>query len=90
VQDNGLIEEVSPSIVTDEINNLLTMIPSRLKIENAVFSLNKDGAPDLMALEPFLIKHIGKLSKMMSLMMYWSSLIPIGSCQALMLIQWYH
>ncbi|MCH97378.1 RNA-directed DNA polymerase (Reverse transcriptase), partial [Trifolium medium] len=43
--DNGLIEEVIHSIVTDNVNNLLTMMPSVAEIHNAVFSMNKNGAP---------------------------------------------
>ncbi|MCH96434.1 RNA-directed DNA polymerase (Reverse transcriptase), partial [Trifolium medium] len=77
VHDNGLIEEVIPSIVSEEINNLLTMIPSRLEIENAVFSMNKEGAPGPAALEPFSFKLTGRLFKMMSLMQFWSFLTPI-------------
>ncbi|MCI05544.1 RNA-directed DNA polymerase (Reverse transcriptase), partial [Trifolium medium] len=43
--DNGLVEEVIPKLVNDNTNNLLTMLPSALEIKNAVFSMNKDGAP---------------------------------------------
>jgi hypothetical protein len=45
VVDNGLIEEVIPALVTEDINNLLTLMPSFVEIENVVFSMNKDGAP---------------------------------------------
>lgn len=43
--DNGLVDEVIPKLVNDNINNLLTLLPSNLEIKNAVFSMNKDGAP---------------------------------------------
>lgn len=45
VQDNGLVEEVIPALVTEQVNNLLTMLPSTSEIKNAVFAMNKDGAP---------------------------------------------
>ncbi|MCI07075.1 RNA-directed DNA polymerase (Reverse transcriptase), partial [Trifolium medium] len=45
VTDNGLIEDVIPNLLTDNINNMLTMLPSFDEIKNAVFSLNKDSAP---------------------------------------------
>jgi hypothetical protein len=44
-QDNGMVEEVIPKLITDSINTLLTLLPSVLEIKNAVFSMNKDGAP---------------------------------------------
>jgi hypothetical protein len=37
VHDNGLIEEVIPTTVTDNINNLLTLMLSIAEIKNAVF-----------------------------------------------------
>jgi len=43
--DNGLVNEVIPSLITDRINNMLTLIPSYEEIHQAVFSLNKDSAP---------------------------------------------
>ncbi|CAJ2645220.1 unnamed protein product [Trifolium pratense] len=45
ILDNGLIEEVIPELVTIDINSMLTLLPSLSEIHNAVFSLNKDGAP---------------------------------------------
>lgn len=45
VTQNGMIEEVIPNLITDRINNMLTMLPSDEKISNAIFSLNKDSAP---------------------------------------------
>ncbi|GAU50883.1 hypothetical protein TSUD_411120 [Trifolium subterraneum] len=43
--DNGLIEEVIPSLITEDINKMLTLMPSLAEIQSAVFSMNKDGAP---------------------------------------------
>ncbi|GAU50480.1 hypothetical protein TSUD_409650 [Trifolium subterraneum] len=45
LQDQLLVEEVIPSLIDDNVNTLLTLIPSRDEIKNAVFSLNKDSAP---------------------------------------------
>ncbi|MCI28042.1 RNA-directed DNA polymerase (Reverse transcriptase), partial [Trifolium medium] len=43
--DSLLAEEVIPNLVTDEVNALLTMVPSHDEIKTAVFALNKDSAP---------------------------------------------
>ncbi|GAU35456.1 hypothetical protein TSUD_364120 [Trifolium subterraneum] len=45
LQDSLLVEEVIPSLISDNVNTLLTMLPSKEEIKNAVFSLNKDSAP---------------------------------------------
>lgn len=45
LQDQSLIDEVIPSLIDEPVNNMLTMMPSFLEIRNAVFDLNKDGAP---------------------------------------------
>jgi hypothetical protein len=45
LQESLLAEEVIPSLVTDEINVVLTMLPSHDEINAAVFALNKDSAP---------------------------------------------
>ncbi|MCH80179.1 ribonuclease H protein [Trifolium medium] len=44
-QETLLVSEVIPSLVTDDINAILTMLPSHAEIKAAVFSLNKDSAP---------------------------------------------
>ena len=44
LQDQLLVEEVIPSLVTDNTNQMLTMVPSSDEIHSAVFSLNKDSA----------------------------------------------
>jgi hypothetical protein len=41
-----MIEDVIPNLITVRINNMLTLLPSMEEISNAVFSLNKDSAPD--------------------------------------------
>jgi ribonuclease HI len=45
LQDELVVDEVIPSIIDDRVNDLLTLLPSSLEIKNAVFDLNKDGAP---------------------------------------------
>jgi hypothetical protein len=45
LQDQLLVDEVIPNLVSDSVNALLTMLPSYEEIKNAVFSLNKDSAP---------------------------------------------
>jgi hypothetical protein len=45
LQDEALIDDVIPSVINDNLNGMLTMIPSPSEIKNAVFELNKEGAP---------------------------------------------
>jgi len=45
LQDDLLVEEVIPSLIDENTNNLLTMIPNEDEIKAAVFSMNRDGAP---------------------------------------------
>jgi hypothetical protein len=45
LQDSLLAEEVIPNLVNDDINALLTVLPSYSEIKAAVFALNKDSAP---------------------------------------------
>ncbi|GAU41845.1 hypothetical protein TSUD_177560 [Trifolium subterraneum] len=44
-QDSLLAEEVVPNLVTNDVNAVLTMLPSHDEIKAAVFALNKDSAP---------------------------------------------
>jgi len=39
------VQEVIPNLVDENVNTLLTMLPSHLEIKNAVFDLNTEGAP---------------------------------------------
>ncbi|MCH89944.1 RNA-directed DNA polymerase (Reverse transcriptase), partial [Trifolium medium] len=43
--DPLLAEEVIPKLITDDINALITLLPSHQEIKAAVFALNKDSAP---------------------------------------------
>jgi hypothetical protein len=45
LQEPLLAEEVIPHLVTDEVNALMTLLPSHQEIKAVVFSLNKDSAP---------------------------------------------
>jgi hypothetical protein len=45
LQEHLLVEEVIPNLISDNVNTLLTMLPSCYEMKNAVFSLNKDSAP---------------------------------------------
>ncbi|GAU26607.1 hypothetical protein TSUD_102140 [Trifolium subterraneum] len=45
LQDDGLIEELIPNLISDDTNKMLSMLPSHIEIENVVFNLNKNGAP---------------------------------------------
>ncbi|PNY03410.1 ribonuclease H [Trifolium pratense] len=45
VHDQLLVEKVIPNLVGDNINALLTVLPSAEEIKHAFFDLNKDGAP---------------------------------------------
>lgn len=45
LQVDELVEEVIPNAISYNTNSMLTMIPTNEEIKNAVFALNKDGAP---------------------------------------------
>ena len=40
-----MVEDIIPSLVNDQTNNVLTTIPSAKEIQDAVFALNKEGSP---------------------------------------------
>lgn len=62
LQDQLLLEEIIPNMVNDSINNLVTLLPSKEEIKNAVFFiLIKMLLQDLMALELVSFKHNGIL-----------------------------
>lgn len=43
--DTNVVEDVIYSLVTSNMNNILTSLPSFEEIRSAVFSLNKNSAP---------------------------------------------
>jgi hypothetical protein len=61
--DTGLVEEVIPKLINDNTNNLLTMLPSLMEIKNAVFSMNKDGAPGPYGFGAFFFQTYWEITK---------------------------
>jgi hypothetical protein len=57
LQDSLLAEEVIPNLVSDEVNSILTMLPSKDEIKAAVFALNKDSAPGPDGFGAFFFQH---------------------------------
>lgn len=47
-QDNYLVEDVIPKLVTEQTNNLLTMLPTEQEIHSAISNLRResDAGPD--------------------------------------------
>ncbi|WJX46320.1 rhamnogalacturonan endolyase [Trifolium repens] len=58
-----LTEEVIPSLVTEDINAILTMLPSHSEIKAAVFALNKDSAPGPDGFGAFFYQHFWDIVK---------------------------
>ncbi|MCH79620.1 RNA-directed DNA polymerase (Reverse transcriptase), partial [Trifolium medium] len=56
-KDSLLAEEVIPNLVTDDVNALLTMLPSHDEIKAAAFALNKDRAPGPDGFGAFFYQH---------------------------------
>ncbi|WJX17562.1 hypothetical protein P8452_07464 [Trifolium repens] len=72
--DSRLVDEVIPHLVTDDVNEILTMLPSAEEIKAAVFALNKDSAPGPDGFGGrFFIKMLS--------MLYLNSLLQVGSYQ---------
>jgi len=45
LQVNSLVEDDIPKLISEETNNMLTILLSMEEVRNVVFSLNKEGAP---------------------------------------------
>jgi hypothetical protein len=45
LQVNNLIEDSIPHLISDELNSMLTRLPSSSEVQEAVLAMNKDGAP---------------------------------------------
>jgi len=45
-QVSNLVEETIPILVNQQTNNMWTIAPTAFEIHDAVFALNKEGAPD--------------------------------------------
>jgi ribonuclease HI len=63
LQDSLLAEEVIPTLVTEDINALMTLLPSHSEIKSAVFALNKDGAPGPDGFGAFFFQHYWEIVK---------------------------
>lgn len=63
LQEQLLAEEVIPLLVTNEVNAMLTMLPSHQEIKVAVFSLNKDSAPGPDGFGAFFFQHFWDIVK---------------------------
>lgn len=59
LQNNSLLEEVSPHLMTDQANSLLTTLPSIEEIYNATFSLKKDSVVGPYGFDPISTKPTG-------------------------------
>lgn len=63
LQDQLLAAEFIPNLIGENINDMLTILPSHEEIKQEVFSLNKDGAPGPNGFEEFFLSNIlGKYS----------------------------
>jgi hypothetical protein len=63
LQDPLLADEVIPKLITDDINALMTMLPSHQEIKAAVFALNKDSAPGPDGFGAFFFQHYWEIVK---------------------------
>ncbi|MCI28978.1 RNA-directed DNA polymerase (Reverse transcriptase), partial [Trifolium medium] len=61
--DSLLAEEVIPKLVTDEVNVVLTLLPSHDEVRAAVFALNKDSAPGPDGFDAFFYQHYWDIVK---------------------------
>ncbi|GAU28119.1 hypothetical protein TSUD_295560 [Trifolium subterraneum] len=61
--ESFLVEEVIPNLIYEEVNTLLTMLPSYDEIKSAVFSLNKDSAPGPDGFGAFFFQHYWDIVK---------------------------
>ncbi|GAU27921.1 hypothetical protein TSUD_160160 [Trifolium subterraneum] len=58
-----LADKVIPKLVTDEVNVVLTMMPSHDEVQAAVFALNKDSAPGPDGFGAFFYQHYWDIVK---------------------------
>ncbi|PNX99831.1 ribonuclease H, partial [Trifolium pratense] len=61
--DSLLAEDVIPKLVTNEVNAVLTMLPSHDEVRAAVFALNKDSAPGPDGFGAFFYQHYWDIVK---------------------------
>lgn len=62
-QNNDLVDEIIATLISDQINTMLPMMPNFEKMKNAIFNMNKESAPDpfQMNLLYIFFEHIGTL-----------------------------
>lgn len=77
----SLTEDVIPTSVDSNLNNMLTMLPSKEDITKAIFNLNKTGAPGPDVLVGSSSTLIRISLKMMSIMLFYNFLRQVGSFQ---------
>lgn len=63
LQEPLLAEEVIPKSITDDVNALMTSLPSHQEIKEAVFALNKDSAPGPDGFGAFFFQHYWDIVK---------------------------
>ncbi|PNX79615.1 ribonuclease H, partial [Trifolium pratense] len=56
-------EEVIPNLINEDINAVMTMLPSHQEIKSAVFALNKDSAPGPDGFGAFFFQHYWEIVK---------------------------
>jgi hypothetical protein len=86
LQEPLLAEEAIPKLITDDINALLTLLPSIQEIKAVVYALNKDSAPGPDGFGAFFFHTIGILPRLIFLMLCCNFLLLVGSYQVLTLI----
>ncbi|PNX72820.1 ribonuclease H, partial [Trifolium pratense] len=63
LQEQLLAQEVIPNLITDDINVVLTLLPSHQEVKAAVFALNKDSAPGPDGFGAFFFQHFWDIVK---------------------------
>jgi hypothetical protein len=63
LQEQLLAQEVIPPLVTNEVNTMLTMLPSHKEIKAAIFALNKDSSPGPDGFGAFFFQHYWEIGK---------------------------
>jgi hypothetical protein len=63
LQEQLLAEEVIPNLITEDLNTMLTLLPSHQEIKAAVFALNKDSAPGPDGFGAYFFQHFWDIVK---------------------------
>ncbi|GAU46447.1 hypothetical protein TSUD_402140 [Trifolium subterraneum] len=91
LQANNLINDVILSLLDEDVNHMLTLMPSDLEIHEAVFSMNKNSAPGPDGFGAFFFQSYWEIIKhdvSMAVMEFFSSgyLMPNMNANTLVLI----